>query len=154
MLVCFIFDRFPNLEKRKKLFSQYAKACLNGHLPRSKSGGFGCPILPSQGSSRLVARRIYPVFSKPVERLVPEKAPTFHATLPSSVMFLVILEVENAVVFMRELAITSPAVGEVGRIAANPLVGAGSFHQWCTVISAKNDSAPRELVSLPSDRMS
>jgi len=137
VLACFVFDRFLNLEKRKKLFSQYGKACLDDRFPSSKSGGFGRPIAPSQGAWRLVARRIHPVFSKSLELVFPEKAPTFLAILPSSVMFLIIMEVANAVVFMLELATTAPSIGEVRRVAANPLVAAGSFHQWCTVITAK-----------------
>ena len=137
MLACFVFDRFLNLEKRKKLFSQYGKACLDDRFPSSKSGGFGRPIAPSQDAWRLVARRIHPVFSKSLELVFPEKAPTFLAILPSSVMFLIIMEVANAVVFMLELATTAPSIGEVRRVAANPLVAAGSFHQWCTVITAE-----------------
>jgi hypothetical protein len=137
VLACFVFDRFLNLEKRKKLFSQYGKARLDDRFPSSKSGGFGRPIPPYQGSWRLVARRIHSVFSKSLELVFPEKAPTFLAILPSSVMFLIIMEVANAVVFMLELAMTAPSIGEVRRVAANPLVAAGSFHQWCTVITAK-----------------
>ena len=137
MLACFVFDRFLNLEKRKKLFSQYGKARLDDRFPSSKSGGFGRPIPSSQGSWRLVARGIHPIFSNSPELIFPEKAPTFLAILPFSVMFLIIMEVANAVVFMLELAITSSAMGKVRGVAANPLVAAGSFHQWCTVITAK-----------------
>ncbi len=138
MLACFVFDRFLNLEKPKKLFSQDGKARLDDRFPSSKSGGFGRPIPPSQGAWRLVARRIHSVFSKSLELVFPEKAPTLLAILPSSVMFLIIMEVANAVVFMLELATTaSPSIGEVRRVAANSLVAAGSFHQWCTVITAK-----------------
>ena len=86
---------------------------------------------------RLVAWGIHPVFSNSAELVFSEKTAAFLAILPSSVMFLIIMEVANAVVFMLELAITSPAIGKVRRVAANPLVAAGSFHQWCTVITAK-----------------
>jgi len=79
VLACFVFDRFLNLEKRKKLFSQYGKGCLDDRFPSSKSDGFGRPIAPSQGAWRLVARRIHPVFSKSLELVFPEKAPTFLA---------------------------------------------------------------------------
>lgn len=139
----FVLGHFLNLEKRKILFSQKGRACLDDHFPSSISGGFAPLVLPSQGSWRLVAGRIRPVFSKSLELLFPEKAPTFRTILPSSVMFLIIMEVANAVVFMLELAITSPAIGEVRRIAANPLVAAGGFHQWRTVITAKTTDLSR-----------
>jgi hypothetical protein len=98
---CFVFDRVLNLEKWKILFSQ--SACLDNHSPSRMSGGFARPVLPSQGSSCLVARRIHPVFSKSFELLFPEKVPTFLAILPSSVM-----EAANAVVFLLELARPPP----------------------------------------------
>jgi hypothetical protein len=86
---------------------------------------------------RLVARGIHPIFSNSVELVFSEKTAAFLAILPSSLMFLIIMEMANAVVFMLELAITSAAVGEVGRVATYPLVATGSFHQWCAVIAAK-----------------
>jgi len=56
-----------------------------------------------------------------LELLFPEKAPTFLAILRSSVMFLmIIVEMAKAIASVRELAITSPARGEVRRAAANP----------------------------------
>ena len=93
--------------------------------------------------SGLVARRIHAVFGKSLKLLFCEKASTFRAILPSSRMFLIIMEVANAVVFMLELAITSPAIGEVRGIAANPLLAAGGSHQWCTVIAAKTTDFSR-----------
>jgi hypothetical protein len=58
-------------------------------------------------------------------------------------MLLIIMEVANAVVFMLELAIASPTIGEVRRIAANPLLAAGGSHQWRTVITAKTTDLSR-----------
>ena len=106
-------------------------------MPSGEAGGSGPPILPSRDSWHSVARRIHRVSGKPVEFLFPEKAPTFLAVLPSSGMFLIVMEVADAVVLMLELTKASSAIGEVRRVAANPLLAATGFHQWCMSITAK-----------------
>jgi hypothetical protein len=90
----------------------------------------------------LVARRIHPVFCTSLERFCPEEAPTFIAVLPFSMMFLITMEVANAVVLMLELTNASPAIGEGRRVAANPVLAARGFHQWCMSIAGETTALP------------
>ena len=96
------------------------------------SGFAGLP--PRQ---RSVARRISWLFSKCFELIFPEKVPTFRTILPSSLVLLIKMEVADAVAFMVELTTIATAKGDKRRVAANPLLTAAGFHQWCTVVTAK-----------------
>ena len=86
---------------------------------------------------------MHSVCGKSLELLLPEKAPTLRTISLASGLFLILVEVADAVVSMHELAIISSAIGEGRRIAATPWVAAGSCHQWRTVITAKTTALCR-----------
>jgi len=106
VLIGFVLDRFLNLEK-----NSFLNMVKPAWMFIFQVANWACLDALSQGSWRLVARGIHPIFGNSPELIFPEKAPTFLAILPSSVMFLIIMEMANAVVFMLELATTAPSIG-------------------------------------------
>jgi hypothetical protein len=63
------------------------------------------------------------------EFLFSEVATALFALLPPACVFLNVVEVADARVFMIELAIAAPSIGKIRGIAAYPLLAARGFHQ-------------------------
>ena len=83
-------------------------------------------LIDSKGS---VAGSIHRIVKSAFEFFFPKKATAFVAVLPSALMFFIVVKVADARVFMLKLAIATPSIREIRRIAANPLLAARRLHQ-------------------------
>ncbi len=77
----------------------------------------------------LVAGNIHRIVKSAREFFFPKKTTALFALLPSALMFFIVVEVADARVFMLKLAIASPSIRKIRRIAAYPLLAARGFHQ-------------------------